>query len=50
VYQALTKGVLFALIVAGVISLIMISIIYLKKQFNKRCRGNCLGCGCNKKS
>ena len=48
VYLALTKGLTFAIMITIVIMLIMFSIIFTKKQFTKKCNGNCLRC--NKKS
>jgi len=50
VYQALTKGMLFAVVIAVVITLIIFAIFFTYKQFSKKCNGKCFGCRCNKKS
>ena len=48
VYQALTKGILFAIVIALVIALIMVALYFAKTMLTKKCNGNCLKC--NKKS
>ena len=50
VYQALTKGICVAITIAIVITLIMFALIFMFKQFSKKCNGRCLRCNCNKKS
>lgn len=49
VYQALTKGIMFALIISLIITLIMFAVIITKKQLSKKCDGKCFRCNCNKK-
>lgn len=50
VYQALTKGILFSITITMVITLIMVAMILVRKQFSSKCSKNCIGCSCNKKS
>lgn len=42
IYQALTKGIMFAIILAIVISLIMFAIVFIRKKVEQ---GKCLTCG-----
>ena len=49
-YQTLTKGIVFSVTSLIVIALIMIAVIFIVKQFSKKCNGKCVGCNCNKKS
>lgn len=50
VYQSLTRGIGFAIVISVVITIIMFAIFLLNKQFLKKCNGKCFGCNCNKKS
>ena len=44
VYLTLTKGIWFAIMIAIVITLIMLALHIIRKQFSKKCNGNCLRC------
>ena len=44
VYQLLTRGVLFALVILLVVALIMFAVFFMRKQFRLKCRGKCENC------
>lgn len=50
VYQAMRKGIGFAVVISVVISLIMFALFTVRKRFVKKCNGRCVSCSCNKKS
>ena len=50
VYQTLTKGIVFTIMISIVIMLIMVALNFIRKQFIRKCNGNCFGCSSNKKS
>ena len=50
VYQAMRKGIGFAVVISVVISLIMFALFTVRKRFMKKCNGRCVSCSCNKKS
>lgn len=50
VYQTLTKGIVFTMMISIVIMFIMFALNFIRKQFIKKCNGKCFRCNCNKKS
>lgn len=50
VYQTLTKGMWFAIVIIIIITLIMLAIFFVFKQSSKKCNGKCFSCNCNKKN